>query len=128
VPKITFDTVAKIGLELPGVELATSYGVPALKAGGRLMATMATNKSAEPNSLCVCMDVADRDELLAADPGTYYLTPHYVDYPCIVIRLARLHDDALRDLLGISYRFCLARAKRKRTARPQPARPRRARK
>lgn len=110
---VTFDAVVKVGLTLPDVELATAYGAPALKAGGRLMATMATNKSAEPDSLCLCLDVTERDGLLEADPATYYLTPHYVDFPCVVVRLKALHRDAVRDLLVMSQRFCLSRVKRK---------------
>ena len=74
-----FPAIVNIGLALPGVEFGSAYGGPALKAGGRLMAAMATNKSAEADSLCVCVDFADRDELLAADPSTYYITPHYAD-------------------------------------------------
>ena len=31
---IDFDTVRRIGLELPGVEDGTAYGFPALKVGG----------------------------------------------------------------------------------------------
>jgi hypothetical protein len=30
-PPVTFDTVRRIALELPGVEEGTSYGTPALK-------------------------------------------------------------------------------------------------
>ena len=35
---ITFDTVRKIGLALPGVEESTAYGSPALKVHGKLLA------------------------------------------------------------------------------------------
>ena len=35
---ISFDTVRKIGLALPGVEESTAYGAPALKVRGKLLA------------------------------------------------------------------------------------------
>lgn len=50
-----------------------------------------------------------RDELIAADPDTYYLTDHYLDYPVVLVRLSRIHIDALRDLLGAAWRFVSAK-------------------
>jgi hypothetical protein len=80
---VTFDTVRKIALALPGVEETTAYGSPALKVHGKLMACIAINRSAEPGSLMVRVDFDDRAELLAADPDVYYLTDHYAPYnPC----------------------------------------------
>ena len=111
---ITFDTITKIGLTLSGAELSTVYGSPALKAGGRMFAVMATNKDAEPNSLCLCVDFETRDELIAADTDVYYTADHYLTYPCVLVRLARVHRDALPDLLSMGCRFALSRAKRKR--------------
>ncbi len=49
--------------------------------------------------MVVCMPIADRDELIAADPKTYYLKPHYEAYPCVLVRLSKIEPDALRDLL-----------------------------
>ena len=48
--KTTFDDVRTIGLDLPDVEEATMYGAPALKVRGKLLACMASHKSAEPGS------------------------------------------------------------------------------
>ena len=45
----------------------------------------------------VRVDFAQRDELLAAEPDVYYLKEHYVDYACVLVRLKRIHPDALRD-------------------------------
>ena len=49
--RVDFDTVRRIGLELPGVEEATAYGSPALKLRGKLLAGIPVNRSAEPGSL-----------------------------------------------------------------------------
>jgi hypothetical protein len=103
--RITFDTVLELGRALPDVEVTTSWGAPALKVRGRMFACGATHKSAEPDTLVVRMDFAQRDELIAADPDTYYLKDHYVDYACVLVRLARVHPDALRDLLLTGWRF-----------------------
>jgi hypothetical protein len=106
--KITFDTVRKIASTLPGVEESTSYGAPSLKIGGRLMACPAINKSAEPNSLGVMIDFDQRDALIAEAPATYYVTDHYVSYPCVLVRLSKVNTDALRDLLRASWKFVSA--------------------
>ena len=109
----TFETVEAIGRTLPGAEVTTAWGQPALKVRGRMFACMASHRSAEPNSLIVMIDFADRDALVEDDPDTYYLKPHYVSYPCVLVRLARVRADALRDLLAGAHRFVSARAQGK---------------
>ena len=108
-----FARVTALGLRLPDVEEGIAWGSPALKTGGQMMAVIPTHKSAEPDSLAVRMDFAQRDELVAADPATYYVKEHYVDYPCVLVRLDRVPDDALQDLLRMAYEFVRARTKRR---------------
>src|SRR2546426_12370224 len=118
--KISFDTVREMGLALPDVEEGTVYGSPALKVRGKMFACLPVHRSAEPNSLAVRIDFDQRAELLAADPDTYYLTDHYVNYPVVLVRLSRIHPDALVDLLGMAWRFVTAKTlPRKRTIRKQ---------
>ena len=109
-----FKLVEKFGTTLPGVEVTTSWGQPTLKVGGRMFVCMAAHKSAEPNSLVVMMDFVDRDALIEDDPATYYLKEHYVNYPCVLVRLSRVHPDALRDLVAGAHRFISAKSRRKR--------------
>jgi hypothetical protein len=116
-----FDDVRAIALALPDVEEATIHGAPSYKLRGRLLTCQAINKSAEPNSLAVRVDFDQRDELLQADPRVYYVTPHYVDYAVVLVRLSRIHRDALRDLLGMAWRFVGAKAPWRRPARQRPS-------
>ncbi len=102
---MTFDNVRKIGLGLEGVEEGTTYGSPALKVRGNLLACIATNKSAEPNTLVVRVGFEHREELLKQDPRIYYLKPHYENYPVVLARLSRIPPDALRGLLDLAWRF-----------------------
>ena len=115
--KTTFATVRKIGLALPDVEDGTAYGAPALKLHGQLLACIATNKDAEANTLVIRVDFDQRDELIAGEPDVYYLKDHYVDYACVLVRLARVHPDALPDLLRMGWRFVNSKATKKRTRR-----------
>jgi hypothetical protein len=107
---MTFDTGRSIGLTLPCVEEGTAYGAPALKAKGRMFACVTIHRSAEPGSLVVRIPFEERNRLLAADPGTYYLTDHYADYPVVLVRLARSRPDALRKLLRAGLVFVTAGA------------------
>src|SRR2546425_11676306 len=115
--KITFDTVREIGMRFPGVEYGTAYGAPALKVHGKMFTCVPTHRSAEPDSLAIRLDFDQRDELIAADPATYYLKDHYVNYPCVLVRLSRIHEDALRDLLLMAVRVASTRSTR--PIRPQ---------
>jgi hypothetical protein len=117
---ISFDTVRKIGLALPGVEERTAYGAPALKVHEKLLACIPTHRSAEPGSLVVRVGFDDRTELLAAAPDVYYVTDHYLGYGAVLVRLSRVTPDVLRDLLGMAHKFVTAD-----TARRSPSRHRR---
>ena len=110
---VPFSTVRKFALALPDVEESTAYGAPAFKLRGRLVACTATNKAAEPNTLVVCIDFPDRDALIEEQPDIYYLKDHYVDYACVLVRLSRVHPDALRDLLRAGWAFANSKAPRK---------------
>jgi hypothetical protein len=108
-----FKTVESIGRTLPGVEVTTSWSQPSLKVRGRMFACMASHKSVEPNTLVVMMDFVERDALVEDDPDTYYLKEHYLNYPCVLVRLSRVHLDALRDLITGAHRFVSATATKK---------------
>jgi hypothetical protein len=112
-----FGPVEAIGRTLPDVEVTTAWGQPALKVCGQMFACIASHKSAEPNSLVVMMDVAERDALIEDDPDTYYLKDHYVNHPCVLVRLPRISADALRDLVAGAHRFVSARRHGKSVAR-----------
>jgi hypothetical protein len=111
---IDFNAVRDIALAMPGVEESTAYGFPALKVHGKLLACVPANRSAEPASLVVRVDFDDRAELLAADAAVYYVTDHYAGYSAVLVRLSRIDPGALRDLLGMAWKFVTRPPVRKR--------------
>jgi hypothetical protein len=111
-PTITFDDVVALTRDLPGVAHGTAYGSPALKVNGKMFTCIPTHRSAEPQSLAVRVDFADRDDLIENEPDVFYLKDHYADYAVVLVRLARIHRDALRDLLHMSWRFMSAKQPR----------------
>jgi hypothetical protein len=105
-PRVTgFEDVEAIARTLPDVEVTTAWGQPALKVRGKMFACVASHKSAEPNSLVVKVDFANRDALIEEEPDTYYLKEHYTGYPCVLVRLSRVHPDALRELIIGAHRY-----------------------
>jgi hypothetical protein len=107
-----FDKVRKLQDTLPDVEEGTMYGAPAFKTKGKMFACMATNRSSEPGTLVVRVPFAERDRLIRANPGTFYVRPHYVGYPCVLVRLDRISQPALRGLLHLGWRFVRSKDKR----------------
>ena len=102
------------------------YGSPAIKLGKRLIACIASHRSAEPGSLVVRTDFEQRAALLAEDPNTFYLTEHYVNHPVVLVRMTRLQRDQLRELLAAARTAVIAHAPKRVTGREQypPNRPR----
>ena len=112
-----FKLVEAIGRTLPDVEVTTTWGQPTLKVRGTMFVCIASHKSAEPDTLVVMMDFADRDALIEEDSETYYLKEHYVSYPCVLVRLGRVHPDALRDLVVGAHRYVSEKRKRTKQTR-----------
>ncbi|MGP0019547.1 MAG: MmcQ/YjbR family DNA-binding protein [Candidatus Sulfotelmatobacter sp.] len=106
---VTYDTVRRAGLTLPNVEESTSYGTPALKIKGKLFVRL----HQDLDKIVVKMPFDRREELMAADPETYFITDHYRDYPWILVSLAKVPPDALPDLLKIAHREAAREKKRR---------------
>jgi hypothetical protein len=115
---INFDTVRELGLALPNVVDDIGYGVPALKLGGKLLACIPTNQSAEANSIVVCIDLEHRAQLLREHPDTYYVTDHYAPHPTVLVRLAKITRTDLTELLRDARRFVMS-STRKTTMTPR---------
>lgn len=77
---------AALGLGLPGVVEATSYGAPALKAHGKLWVWCSPHEAA----FVFKIPVEERDMLLEADPERFFVTAHYRPHPLILMRPGKL--------------------------------------
>lgn len=106
--------VRDIMLELPEVEEGTTFGFPAFKVRGKVVAWFPKKKEVETGSLGVRMSLLERDHRVAHHPAVFFVTPHYKDYPCVLARVHRMSDAALRELLESGYEFVLAASKQRR--------------
>ena len=111
---LTFDDVRQIGLKLPETEEGTAYGAPTLMVRGNRFCGIPVNKSAEPNSLAIHCEFAVRDEMIAEQPDLYYTADHYINYPCVLVRLNRVSRDVLKDLLLMAHKYASSRPRRRR--------------
>jgi hypothetical protein len=49
--------------------------------------------------------LAEKTALLASDPSTFFVTPHYAGSPGVIVRLRTVEDAQLRELLVEAWRF-----------------------
>ncbi len=94
--KLTLPAIRRVALSMPGVEEGTSYGTPAWKHRGRLLARL----HQDGQSLVLKVGNETRDHLLQADPDTFFVTDHYKGYPMVLARLDRFGTADLRKLLN----------------------------
>ena len=113
-----FNRVESVGRSLPDVESSIRYdGSPVLKVHGCFLAGLATHPSAEPDSLVVRVGFEEREWLLSDAPETYYVTEYYRPYPIVLVRLSQVDQDALWDLLSVSWRLAMEKAGKRRSSR-----------
>ena len=87
--------VAAAGLALRGVEAGTSYGRPALKVRGKSFAVAGRTD----DHFVLMLDIERVSFLLEMEPDLFFQTPHYVGWPCVLVRYAALPAEDLVLLL-----------------------------
>ena len=101
----SFSDVRRIALGLPGVEERPSYGTPGFRVAGKLFARI----KEDGVTLVVRTDRDSREALLEANPSTFFVTPHYLGYDMMLIRLSVVTRDELRGQLVAAWKRCASR-------------------
>ena len=96
-----YEAVRRIALTLPGVEEGTSYGTPALKVKGKFMARL----QEDGETLVLRMNIFERPYVLEAEPDVFFITDHYRDWPCVLLRLPAVTEPRLREAVVDAWRF-----------------------
>jgi hypothetical protein len=98
----TWEDVVAIGTRLPGVEVGTSFGTPALRAGGKGMCRLRR----DPDALVLRVtDLGEREALLQGQPEAFFSTPHYDGHPYVLVRLEAVDPQELAELLEEAWRL-----------------------
>jgi hypothetical protein len=107
---MTWDEAVAFALSLPGTELGTSYGKPAVKVASNGRAFLFP--SHEPaTSFGVAIDLGTIEILKETDPATFWQTPHYVGWEGVLVRYDGKDEERVRDLIQRSRDFVAAKPK-----------------
>jgi len=100
--KVAFERLLRLAGQYPGVEESRSYGTPAIKVKGKILARLRTEAE---GGLALRCDLLDREMLLQADSEVFYITDHYADYPMVLIDLTKIRWNAMPGLLEAAWRM-----------------------
>jgi hypothetical protein len=96
---MTFDEAVAFALTLPGTELSTSYGKPAVKVASNGRAFLFPSHEAD-TSFGVAIGLDAIEMLTATEPETYWQTPHYEGWEGVLIRYAAADEERVRETIG----------------------------
>ncbi len=96
-----WEDVRRLALRLPGTEDGASYGTPALRVRKSLLARLRD----EGETLVLRVDPEERLALVHEQPEIFYVTPHYEDYPFVLVRLDLVDCDELAELVEEAWRL-----------------------
>lgn len=107
----TWDDVGRIALALPETAADGSYGgLPAWRVRRKAFAWERPLRKADlaalgdtapdgPVLAAYVPDLGAKEALLADDPRVFFTTPHFDNYPTILVRLERIEPPDLEELL-----------------------------
>jgi hypothetical protein len=98
---VTFDDVRRLALALPRVVEGTSYRTAAFHVGKKFLLRL----KEDGVTIAIRISFDDRDYLMHAKPKTYFITDHYRNYPAVLVRLGKIRERELRDVLQRSWDF-----------------------
>ncbi|MFT3711334.1 MAG: hypothetical protein QM817_27190 [Archangium sp.] len=103
----------KLAKALPEVHEKPSYGAPSFFRAETFFARALEDGC----SLAMRMTIDQREVMIAHDPETFFATPHYVDWPYVVVRLGRITKKQLGAVLKEAWGLAVpAKKKAKRRA------------
>ena len=109
-PIDSWEAAVAFALSLPGTELSTSYGKPAVKVNGR--AFLYTGHE-DRTSFGVAIDLDTVEMLKETDPDTFWQSPHYEGWPAVLIRFRSADQERVRAMIERSHTWTAAKPKLK---------------
>jgi len=100
---VTEDDVRQIALSLPATAEKPYNRLPSF----RVRSSLFIRVHELPDTLFArCASLDERNELLRAEPGKFFITPHYDGYPGILVRRSEVDRDELAELVTEAWRIC----------------------
>ena len=95
--------VRRIALSLPETTEETWYRTPGYKVAGRGFLRFRTE--ADGGLVIFVADLGEKQSLLEQDHPAFFTTPHYDNAPIVLVDLAAVDLDELRELITESWRL-----------------------
>ena len=93
------DDARRLALALPETHEQKMYGTPAFYVRKKHFARLRDGGEV----LVLRCDMGERELLMGAEPDTFFVTDHYRDWPYVLVRLAAIEEDELREVLTDSW-------------------------
>jgi hypothetical protein len=93
--------VRRIALSLPETTEKPWYGSPGFRVKDK--GFLRIRSEAEGGLVVFVSDLGEKEALLASDPEKFFTTPHYDGYPAVLVNIAAVDVDELRELITDSW-------------------------
>lgn len=110
-----WDDVLAFALALPDTDLSTSYGRPAVKLRGKGF----VYPGREAGSFAVASPLGEKQILMETDPGTFWETDHYRNWPAVLVRYGSADRERIERIITRAWWDRATRAQRT-TFGPRP--------
>jgi hypothetical protein len=97
----TEEDVRRIALSLPETIEKPWYGSPGYRVKDK--GFLRIRSEAEGALVVFVADLEEKEALLASDPEKFFTTPHYDGHPAVLVALAAVDVDELRELITDSW-------------------------
>ena len=108
---LTKSEARKIALSFEGASEGPYFGKPAIFVAEKFLTRIHHKEDA---MVLAIGSMEMRDVMLEAEPGLFYITDHYKNFPYLLARLSRLSKTTLKDLLAARVLRIEAKTKKKR--------------
>jgi hypothetical protein len=96
----TEDDVRRLARALPEVAEKPSYGTPGYRVADRLFARIHQDGGV---LVLWTADVVEKESFIDSEPDVFFTTSHYDGYPHVLVRLDRVDEGRLAELLQMAW-------------------------
>jgi hypothetical protein len=100
---VTEDDVRRIALSLPETTEKPWFGTPGFRVKDK--GFLRIRSEAEGGLVVFVSDLGEKEALLSSDPGKFFTTPHYDNWPIVLVNLPAIDLDELEELITESWRL-----------------------
>ncbi len=98
----TWEDVKALAAGLPEVAESTAWGSPCLRVRKDMFVRLRDNGAA---LVVRVVDEEDKEALIKGDPDTFFTTPHYDGYAYVLVRLPKVSEQILGELIEDAWRL-----------------------